>query len=548
MAFDLAAKLRQVSNLNTQEQIEYLPFELLDPDPENFYSLEGLNELADSIATVGLVHPLRVRQSGERYMITSGHRRRAAIQLLIDSGEDWSRGVACIVDRGEEQPEFTELKMIFANNQRVKSAAELSREAEKTEELLCKLKEKGYEFPGRMQEHVAQALNVKTGKLKRLHAIRNNLVPDLLRLFDSGILNEEAAYQLQQLPHIAQLYLSTGKKVKDYGIRGVNAKECVVFSEKYLNPNCKCPDGSKCEQVMPRFYQTAVSPLYAKCNGGCCLKCNRSPSECPCRCNRAKKQLKEQKEDRKIEQARVEKERVKLYDENRAVLAGKYGALDIFARELKLPDDEPTRIPGCQTIGDLHARARGEGINDYKARNASVFDDYTYVQSVAAAADQLGVSVDFLLGRTDVPAVNRGDSPPKKTGELLGELCGGKGEASIPPPAAAGTETDCHTSDNGHWFAMTGDGEAEETPLSAKGATSPGGGNEVEPRWQSGTPGRIGRYFCQMRGNSDDETEPPKEFRFDWDGEQWYFVGRPIMKGMIVVGWWPLPDEEKQHE
>ena len=91
--FDLAAKLKEAaSNLNTPgaEQIEYLPFELLDPDPDNFYSIDGLNELADSIATVGILTPLRVRANGGRYTITSGHRRRAAVQLLIDSGEDWS--------------------------------------------------------------------------------------------------------------------------------------------------------------------------------------------------------------------------------------------------------------------------------------------------------------------------------------------------------------------------------------------------------------------------------------------------------------------------
>lgn len=65
-----------------------------------------------------------------------------------------------------------------------------------------------------------------------------------------------------------------------------------------------------------------------------------------------------------------------------------------------------------------------------------------------------------------------------------------------------------------------------------------------KPRWLTGTPPRPGRYFCRMKGNLDPEDEPPKEFRFDWDGETWYFAGRPIMKGMMVVGWWPLPDVE----
>ena len=123
--FDLAGLMKSVSKMSTREQIEYLPFDLLDADPNNFYSLDDIEELADSIATVGLVHPLRVRQCGERYTITSGHRRRAAIQLLIDSGEDWSQGVPCVVDRGESEPELAELKLIFANRQRQKTSAEL---------------------------------------------------------------------------------------------------------------------------------------------------------------------------------------------------------------------------------------------------------------------------------------------------------------------------------------------------------------------------------------------------------------------------------------
>ena len=72
--FDLAALLGGVSKLDTGgEQIVRLPLELLDPDPENFYSLDGLDELAANIETVGLLDPIRVRPNGERYTVVSGH-------------------------------------------------------------------------------------------------------------------------------------------------------------------------------------------------------------------------------------------------------------------------------------------------------------------------------------------------------------------------------------------------------------------------------------------------------------------------------------------
>ena len=66
-----------VSELNTgREELRYLPLDQIDPDPANFYSLEGLDELAASIELIGLQQPLRVRPNGERWTVVSGHQSR----------------------------------------------------------------------------------------------------------------------------------------------------------------------------------------------------------------------------------------------------------------------------------------------------------------------------------------------------------------------------------------------------------------------------------------------------------------------------------------
>ena len=207
-----------VSKTNTRESIEYLPLELIDPDPENFYSLEGLNELAGNIELVGLQQPLRVRPlsvssagsadsspkggaKGTRYVIVSGHRRRAAIMLIRDGGsEQFKDGVPCIVERGPEVSKaMQELRLIYANSStRVLSSSEISRQAERVTELLYKLKEEGVVFPGRMRDHVAQACQVSASKLARLHAIRENLIPELLEEYDGGYINESVAYRMSQ--------------------------------------------------------------------------------------------------------------------------------------------------------------------------------------------------------------------------------------------------------------------------------------------------------------------------------------------------------------
>jgi len=212
MAFDITSVLKGVSDSDTATNVRRLPLELLDPDPDNFYSLAGIDELADNIAMVGLQQPLLVRPSEEpgRYTIISGHRRRAAIQLLQDGEDDsahmFDKGVPCIIDndllmdpRSPEAKALRELQVIYANSAtRVLSAAEISKQAERIEALLYTLKEQGYAFPGRMRNHIAKICQVSQSKIARLHAIRENLVPELLERFDAGQINESVAYRISQ--------------------------------------------------------------------------------------------------------------------------------------------------------------------------------------------------------------------------------------------------------------------------------------------------------------------------------------------------------------
>lgn len=190
-----------VPTVDKPEQIEYIPLEKIDPDPENFYSLEGIDELAGNIELVGLQQPLRVRGGeGGRVTVVSGHRRRAACLLIRDGGNPmFDRGVPCIRERGDVSKEMRELRLIYANSStRVMSAAELSLQAERVTELLYRLKEQGVEFPGRMRDHVAAAVQASKSRIGRLHAIRERLVPELLERFDRGEIGETVAYRLSQ--------------------------------------------------------------------------------------------------------------------------------------------------------------------------------------------------------------------------------------------------------------------------------------------------------------------------------------------------------------
>ena len=194
----LAGILGSVSPSDTEEQIEYIPLQNLVSDERNFYSMDGVEELAANIELIGLQQPLRVLK-GENgfYVIVSGHRRAAALRLLAEEApEKWAR-VPCIVEKPGASPELEELRLIMANaDTRRMSSADMAKQAERVETLLYELKEQGYEFQGRMRDHVAEACKVSATKLAELKVIRERLAPDWRRLWEENKINHSTAYTI----------------------------------------------------------------------------------------------------------------------------------------------------------------------------------------------------------------------------------------------------------------------------------------------------------------------------------------------------------------
>ncbi len=245
MAFNITDVLGSVSKANPgQEQIVYIKLELLDPDPDNFYTLEGIEDLADNISLIGLQQPIRIRPGKDgHYIVVSGHRRRAAIMLIshgdTDNAHMFDGGVPCIIDNDECSPAMRELRLIYANSAtRVMTPAEVSKQAERTEAILYQLSEEGVEFKGRMRDHVAKACAVSKSKIARLHAIRNNMVPELLEEFDAGRLNESVAYRISQEKAAVQHELAkrAGPSIRDYDINRTEAAIAQVKAPKPAAP------------------------------------------------------------------------------------------------------------------------------------------------------------------------------------------------------------------------------------------------------------------------------------------------------------------------
>ena len=91
--------LNQVSQeLKEGFEIEYIKLDDLTPNEQNKYSMENIEDLAESILTAGLKQNLDViRMNNGKCKIVTGHRRYAALKLLVSQGHEKFNLAPCTV-------------------------------------------------------------------------------------------------------------------------------------------------------------------------------------------------------------------------------------------------------------------------------------------------------------------------------------------------------------------------------------------------------------------------------------------------------------------
>lgn len=415
MAFDLSDLLKGVSDSDTgREQIEYIGLELIDGDAGNFYEISEIEKLANNIATVGLQQPLRLRPHPEaegRYMIVSGHRRKAALNLLVQEDPERWKEVACIVQRDSVSPAMQQLRLIFANSDtRKMSSADQNEQAAQVEKLLYQLKEEGYEFPGRMRDYVAEVVQLSKTKLARLKMIRENLAECWQPRYKKNKLAESVAYSLAQLPDPWQRVI--------YAVTGENGYICDSYIKRWQerlskldNLSCK-RRGRKvpCQNVAKKQLKAVEVGIYQTfhCNK-CCSDCPELVSckyACPVMADKIK-QLKADKKEarRQVKTAQEEKDRPQIEKIKALWLrygcererAGKsvqevYDAMDMYYRR-----DDGKKVEALEG-----------GWSKVSPNTKLPFNYSCYLSDVnrlIALADLFGCSIDYLFCRTDVREV-----------------------------------------------------------------------------------------------------------------------------------------------
>lgn len=494
--FDLGAYLApeaSVPESGTREQIEYIDEAKLSGDGENFYSMEGIEALAQNIELVGLQQPLRVRPDPDDeggYIVVSGHRRLTAIRTICkaDEPERW-RTVPCIVERGELSPAMRELRLIYANSDtRRMSNADLSAQAERVENLLYQLQEEGVEFPGRMRDHVAEVCQISKSKLARLKVIREGLSqsPQIAKAWKDGELPEATAYALSHMPtelqdEIAYAYTHRRdyyghgltylgeQKVENIasGLKALGALPCAKYGG-----NCSdCAQGKR-EHIISALIESCYS--YAPCGATCCEKCSELAI-----CKQVCPHLLSTQERLKTDKRAAQKaERERQADADRPVIDEIARLWDRFGKARSLAGKSVAECynvaGGVYGVPDEDEFMRLEcGEAKYATDTKLPYGYSCYLSDVhrfTRVADLLGVSLDYLLGRSD-------------------ELS--------PAPA-----------------------------LSAA------------PEWRTGEPPKTGEYYCRLDCSG---MELYQVLAWDSILRAWSFKNGGTRIEAEVLGWWPLP-------
>lgn len=409
--FDLSALLQGLPKLDAdREQIEYIRLDLLDEDPNNFYQLSDIPELAANIQLCGLQQPIRVRAAGNgRYQIVSGHRRRAAVAMLAEEDPQKWEEVACIIEQDSASESLQQLRLIYANaNTRTLTPAEISRQAAEVTKLLYRLKEEGYEFPGRMRDHVAEALKISKSKLARLKVIRENLSDFWMPFFENDSIAESTALALAQLPKEEQKFIS------DYCIERFEspAKVYASLAETYgkrleAMKSLICPmEGIPCENVCAKKNVAIRMGQYEYflCER-CCSKCVKLLT-CKYACPKLAEDISRQKAERK---AAAQQEKA----EAAARHAGKVDQIrDLWIRFGTLREWANRSVQEVvEAVGGIYHAVhdnkrylkyeRGLDIELGTSLPFGTMITRSDVEHLISLADCLDCSLDVLLGRKD---------------------------------------------------------------------------------------------------------------------------------------------------
>lgn len=220
------------------DSLKMLEVEDIIPNESNFYEMTEIEELVEDIERQGLMSVLVVTDDNGKYRLVSGHRRLAAVKLLIDEGRRKSTTVPCYIKSAKSADE-TQLDLIMLNaTQRKYSDSDTMREYEELERIFKAMEQAGKPIKGKIRNNIARVLNVSPSQIGKIDNIKHNAIPDVEQAVKSGEMSISTANEVAKLAPEQQKEIIESKP----DITHKEVKEIQKTSPKPPKPKKKEPE------------------------------------------------------------------------------------------------------------------------------------------------------------------------------------------------------------------------------------------------------------------------------------------------------------------
>ena len=291
----------------------------------NFYSMNGIEKLAQEILTVGLLENMTVMyapcERGE-YRIIAGERRWRALQLLLKKGyEEFEIATCQIKSVAEEHEEM--VNIIMANAYRDKTMADLLQEEQQLRKSLQYMKDNGLTLQGytldsgRLRDVIASIMQMSGTKIAQIDSINERLIPEFTEQLKEGRLTFSAAYEISGMDQEQQQTMLE-KSQESGGLTWKEVKEAKAAAEEpEESEEAESQEPEKEETKPGDDYETPHPEGITSICYGCSryLECNVKTSTCTS-CD----QYIDKKEAEKTEQQRYDEEQAAIDRETKRKL------------------------------------------------------------------------------------------------------------------------------------------------------------------------------------------------------------------------------------
>lgn len=205
------------NNVQSGEKIIFVDIDDIESNPKNFYGLRNIDELAGLIAVSNLIEPLTVSPKvNGKYKLISGHRRRAAVQKLLEDGVYNERKLPCIIktpvtikieqENGETiefDEDAVEMLNLIASNRGQREERTIDEKLQEVKYLESFAKaiynQKNRGFRGRFRNFFAEEiLNISKSQLQRINAMEK-LTARVKQAIDEKKISESAALEMSNM-------------------------------------------------------------------------------------------------------------------------------------------------------------------------------------------------------------------------------------------------------------------------------------------------------------------------------------------------------------